>query len=215
VRIIGEPIWPGRSENEYPACVQHEALINLAFTGRAVTILCPYDAGKLRPRALADAAATHPLLVDDKGTHDSAGYAPEHIRRTYDLPLAEPAEEAVLLSFDDTNLGRARTLAVEHARRAGLAADRVMDVELAVNEMAANSLTHGGGAGSLRIWTQDAYLICEVHDAGFISDPLVGRHPVTPDMHGGRGVLVVNQLSDLVRMYTRPDGTTIRAHFAL
>ena len=26
VRIIGEPIWPGRTETEYPACAQHEAL---------------------------------------------------------------------------------------------------------------------------------------------------------------------------------------------
>lgn len=215
VRIIGEPIWPGRSEHEYPACVQHEALINLAFTGRAVTILCPYDAERLHPRVLADAAATHPHLIDDEGEHHSACYAPEHIRKTYDLPLAEPVGRPVLLAFDETNLGQVRALAVEQARRAGLAADRVMDVELAVNEMAANSLGHGGGAGSLRIWSQDTYLICEVHDTGFISDPLVGRHPVTPDMHGGRGVLVVNQLADLVRMHTRPGSTTIRAHFTL
>ena len=34
VRIIGEPIWAGRSAVEYPACAQHEALINAAFTGR-------------------------------------------------------------------------------------------------------------------------------------------------------------------------------------
>jgi anti-sigma regulatory factor (Ser/Thr protein kinase) len=215
VRIIGEPIWPGRSGNEYPACVQHEALINLAFTGRAMTILCPYDARKLHPRVLADAAATHPLLIDDEGEHHSADYAPEHIRRTYDPPLAEPADQPVLLAFDETNLGRVRALAAEHARQAGLAADRVMDVELAVNEMAANSLAHGGGAGTLRIWSQDAYLICEVHDTGFISDPLVGRHLLTPDEPGGRGVLVVNQLSDLVRMHTRPGSTTIRAHFIL
>ena len=47
VRIIGEPIWPGRSEIEYPACVQHEALINLAFRGRRATILCPYDVAGL------------------------------------------------------------------------------------------------------------------------------------------------------------------------
>jgi anti-sigma regulatory factor (Ser/Thr protein kinase) len=214
-RIIGEPIWPGRSENEYPACVQHEALINLAFTGRAMTILCPYDTGKLHPRVLADAGATHPFLIDDEGERQSAEYAPEHIRRTYDVPLAEPAGRPVLLAFDETNLGQARTLAVEQARRAGLDADRVMDVELAVNEMAANSLAHGGGAGRLRIWSQDAYLICEVHDTGFISDPLVGRHPLTLDMSGGRGVLVVNQLSDLVRMHTRPGRTTIRAHFIL
>jgi len=215
VRIIGEPIWPGRSENEYPACVQHEALINLAFAGRAVTILCPYDAGSLRPRVLSDAAATHPLLIDDEGEQHSVGYAPEHIRQTYDQALAEPTGRTVLLAFDETNFGRVRALAAEHARRAGLTADRVMDVELAVNEMAANSLAHGGGAGDLRIWCQDAYLVCEVHDTGFISDPLVGRRPVTPDMPDGRGVLVVNQLSDLVRMHTRPGGTTIRAHFIL
>lgn len=47
VRIIGEPIWVGRTGTEYPACAQHEALINLAFTGQPVTILCPYDADTL------------------------------------------------------------------------------------------------------------------------------------------------------------------------
>ncbi|MDN3354388.1 sensor histidine kinase [Actinomadura sp. DC4] len=215
VRMIGEPIWPGRSEAEYPACVQHEALINLAFAGRAVTILCPYDAERLDPRVLADAAATHPLLIDDEGERPSATYAPERLGRAYDVPLPEPAGLLAVLAFDDTNLDQARALAVEHARRSGLAADRVMDVELAVNEMAANSLAHGGGAGDLRIWSQDEYLIYEVRDTGFIADPLVGRRPVTPDSPGGRGVLLVHQLSDLVRLHTRPGRTAIRAHFAI
>ncbi|OXM59002.1 MEDS domain-containing protein, partial [Amycolatopsis vastitatis] len=58
VRIIGEPIWPARTDDEYPACVQHEALINHAFTGRDVTILCPYDTQNLAPEVLADAEAT-------------------------------------------------------------------------------------------------------------------------------------------------------------
>ena len=31
VRIIGEPIWAGRSSDEYPACAEHEALINVAL----------------------------------------------------------------------------------------------------------------------------------------------------------------------------------------
>jgi hypothetical protein len=34
-------------------------------------------------------------------------------------------------------------------------------------------------------------------------------------MPGGRGVLLVNQLSDLVRLHTEPGATTVRAHFAL
>lgn len=49
VRIIGEPIWPDRSVVEYPACAQHEALINRAFAGRRATILCPYDTEGLSP----------------------------------------------------------------------------------------------------------------------------------------------------------------------
>ena len=48
VRIIGEPIWSGRTAVEYPACVQHEALINAAFRRRDVIILCPYDDGHCR-----------------------------------------------------------------------------------------------------------------------------------------------------------------------
>lgn len=64
VRIVGEPIWAGRTATEYPACVQHEALINAAFQGRPVTILCPYDTRRLDPQAVADAYATHPVVVD-------------------------------------------------------------------------------------------------------------------------------------------------------
>ena len=215
VRIIGEPIWPGRSEYEYPACVQHEALVNLAFAARAVTILCPYDTVGLHPRVLADAAATHPLLIDDDGERHSVAYAPERITQAYNVPLPEPAESPVLRAFDGTTLSHVRALAVEHARRAGLADDRVIDAELAVGELAANSLAHGGGAGTLRIWTQDAYLVYEVHDGGRIADPLAGRRPAPDGAAGGRGVLMVNELADLVRLHIGTGGTTTRAHFAL
>lgn len=63
VRIIGEPVWHGRTAVEYPACVQHEALINRAFAGRDVTILCPYDGRALSPDVIADAHATHPVVI--------------------------------------------------------------------------------------------------------------------------------------------------------
>jgi hypothetical protein len=55
VRLIGEPIWAGRSPVEYPACAQHEALINAAFTGRPATILCPYNTELLDPVWIEDA----------------------------------------------------------------------------------------------------------------------------------------------------------------
>ncbi|MFD0327573.1 anti-sigma factor RsbA family regulatory protein [Streptacidiphilus monticola] len=76
VRIIGEPIWPGRTTLEYPACVQHEALINAAFADREVTILCPYDTAGLDADALDDALTTHPVVIDDKGEWASDRYDP-------------------------------------------------------------------------------------------------------------------------------------------
>ena len=50
VRMIGEPIWPSRSEVEYPACVQHEVLLNWAFTGRNVTVVARITSRSSIPR---------------------------------------------------------------------------------------------------------------------------------------------------------------------
>ncbi|MFD0905596.1 anti-sigma factor RsbA family regulatory protein [Actinomadura sediminis] len=211
VRIIGEPIWPGRSETEYPACAQHEALINLAFAGRSVSILCPYDTAGLDDRALADARATHPVLIDADGERASRDYAPERIVRDYNRPLPPPAQ-AYRIDFDLDALPRVREFAWTWAARLGLGPGAAGDLELAVNELAANSCLHGGGAGTARIWSEDGLVVCEVRDAGTITDPLAGRIPVEMSPHGGRGILLVNHLADLVRMHTGPDGTAIRVY---
>ena len=212
VRIIGEPIWPTRSEIEYPACVQHEALINLAFRGRRATILCPYDVAGLDPVVVADAAATHPNLVQRGRTWSSPDYAPERILSGYNLPLPEPPTPAVL-SFDAPRLSLARRAAAEHARNAGMDEERIEDVTLAVGELAANSLRHGGGSGVLRMWTDADHWIGEVGDAGRITDPLAGRRPASVTQLAGRGLLMVNHLADLVRTHTTTEGTVVRAYF--
>ena len=214
VRIIGEPIWPDRSAHEYPACVQHEALINLAFAGRDVTILCPYDTQNLPSAVLVDAEATHPLLIDSAGQRSSTAYDPEAIIAGYNQPLPEPADAADL-TVDATNLAQARTLARTHAHEAGLSQDKAADVELVVTELVTNSIDHGGGSGTLRIWTVDGHLVCQVRDQGTLTDPLAGRHPVPPEAHRNRGLLLVNHMADLVRFHTSTGDTTIRVHFRL
>jgi len=212
VRVIGEPIWPGRSDLEYPACVQHEALINLAFAGRSATILCPYDVAGLDPTVIADAVATHPTLIQSGTSWPSPGYAPERVVAEHNRALPEPSD-ATVIPFDAARLRRARRSSAEYAERAGMADERVDDVLLAVGEMAANSLRHGGGSGVLRLWSDTAHVVCEVADAGVIDDPLVGRTPATPGQLSGRGLLMVNHLADLVRMHTTSDGTVVRAYF--
>lgn len=214
VWIIGEPIWPGRSALEYPACAQHEALINLAFAGRSVSILCPYDAEALDPVALADAAVTHPVVADQSGERVSETFDPGRIVGLYNQPLPEPAGEAVaVLAFEGASLTAAREFAAGHALRCGLGPVRTGDLEVAVNEVAANSLVHGGGSGVLRVWADERHLVCEVADAGHLTDPLAGRRPAGLSAGGGRGLLLAHHISDLLRVHSTAAGTVIRMYF--
>ncbi|MEU0668148.1 anti-sigma factor RsbA family regulatory protein [Streptomyces lavendulocolor] len=214
VRIIGEPIWQGRSAGEYPACAQHEALINHAFAGREVTILCPYDTAKLDRAVVDDARATHPVLIQDGVERTSDAYAPDRIVDGYNLPLVRPPG-AAHVAYDADLLPDARGFALERADVLGLPADRRDDLALAVAELTTNSVVHGGGTGTLWVWAEDGHLLCEVRDRGRLTDLLAGRRPAQPGQIGGRGLLLVNYLADLVRVHRADDGTTIRCYFGL
>lgn len=214
VRIIGEPIWAGRSEEEYPACVQHEALINEAFRGRRVTIVCPYDVSALGPHVLADARATHPVVWQSGREQASADYAPDAAVARYNLPLDRTGGAAVHTVLSAAELSEARRFAATEAQRAGLSRSRTSDLEVIVSELATNSLQHTAGSCRLSVWTDTRHLVCEARDIGHITDPLAGRRPIDGAGHG-RGLLLVNHLADLVRVHTAAEGTTIRAYLRL
>ncbi|MEV0682117.1 sensor histidine kinase [Actinosynnema sp. NPDC050436] len=211
VRIVGEPIWAGRSATEYPACAQHEALINLAFAGRDVTIVCPYDTASLDAAALEDALVTHPVVWRTDRRHPSGRYAPLTVVNRYNqpLPAAEGAPEVHVGS--SAQIRDARRFTTAQAGRLDLGAERTAELELIATELVTNSLRHSGGGCRLRVWTADGHLVCEVRDEGRLADPLAGRHPARPGQFGGRGLLLVNQLADLVRTHTSPEGTTVYA----
>ncbi|MFD9224625.1 anti-sigma factor RsbA family regulatory protein [Streptomyces sp. NPDC060064] len=211
VRIIGEPIWAGRTPAEYPACVQHEALINTAFRGREVTIVCPYDAERLDAAVLADAYATHPVVVDGGREERSDTYDPDRVVAAYNQPLARPLRAAAF-AFEAERLPDARDFAVEQAKHLGLTGQRLGDFALAVAELTTNSVVHGGGSGTVWVWDEGGQALCEVRDSGHLSDPLAGRRPPLRDQLGGRGLLMVNYLTDLVRVHTSSEGTAVRFH---
>ena len=213
VRIIGEPIWAGRTSAEYPACAQHEALINSAFAGRAATILCPYDVSALDPAWVDDAHRTHPVMETATLRWDSPRYTdPVAVAAGFNQPLPQPPPGAASVTVDLVTVRGARRFAAERATLAGLSEARIPDLALAINELAANSIRHGGGSGRLAVWVEDDQVVCQLQDGGFLTDPLAGRIPPPIRSSGGRGLMMVNQLCDLVRVHTTTSGTTVRIY---
>ncbi|SES17598.1 sensor histidine kinase [Lentzea albida] len=212
VRIVGEPVWPGRTDVEYPACAQHEALINQAFAGRDITILCPYDITGVSSQVVADARATHPEVWEATGRHRSDLYAPDAVLDRHNRPLPDPVGAEEFTVTEPAQLPAARRWATSEGLRHGLDADRVADLEYIATELVTNSLVHTPeGRCGLRIWRQDDHVACAVSDTGHLADPLAGRIPRSAELPGGRGLLLVHRFADLVRVHTSPGGTTIYA----
>jgi transcriptional regulator with XRE-family HTH domain len=87
VRIVGEPIWTGRSDLEITAWTRYESLLNLSFAASPVTIVCPYDNSTLPEAVLADARRTHPEAVHaDKTLANPAYREPEDFLLDTALP---------------------------------------------------------------------------------------------------------------------------------
>lgn len=128
--------------------------------------------------------------------------------------LRPPPVTAVSITYRD-NLAAVRQFVRDNAAKAGLPASRVGDLVIAVSELAANTLCHTGGSGTLHMWTASGELVCQVHDGGFLADPLAGYIRPPPDEGHGHGLWVVRQLSDASAITTGPSGTVIRLRMQL
>lgn len=215
IRVVGEPVWPGRNRDEYLACLENEALVNAAWADGRVATLCPYDAAHLPDDVLADARRTHPLAGNSGSIEPSTDYAWERVLAECNRPLRTDPTAATYRLKELADLPAAREFAVERARSLGMFDDRAGDLSLIVTELSTNSLEYTTDGCLLSLWRRGAQLVCEVRDEGHLDDPLAGRRPSSPQAIGGRGLLLVNALADLVRIHTNHSGTTIQAQLPL
>jgi len=215
VCCIGEPIWPGRTAAEMLEATRHEALINLAFRDSPVTFVCIYDSAGLPGWVIADAAKTHPAVIKDGEATASASYlGPSYVPPRCDRALPRPPAHAEALGYRD-DLGLVRNFILSRAKRAGLTPRRIPDLVLAISELAANTLRHTDGGGTVQAWWSKDRFICQVADAGQITDPLIGHRAPPDEVMGGYGLWLVNQVCDLVQARTGQAGTTIRLQMRL
>lgn len=213
VRGIGEPVWPGRRPDEIDECQRHESLLGVAFSAPpAWSLLCPYDAGELDDEVLEAVAHSHQAVERDGARQEcrdrpGAGHFGGSLPRRPDG--CEPFE------FDRTGLFDVRQRVAWLAKSAGLPVQGTTDLVVAASELAANSIVHGGGAGTLHAWREDGRLLVEVEDRGSIEEPLVGRVRPLPTQVGGRGLWLANQFCDLVQIRSGPTGTAVRLQMSI
>ena len=122
-----------------------------------------------------------------------------------DCVLSTPPDDARVLHYR-ADLAGVRAFAAAAARQAGLLPGRARDFVIAVSELAANTLAHTKGPGTLTVWSTRHELIGQVRDTGHITGPHPGQ--ARPGA-AGHGLWVVRQVCDRVQIRTGPAGTVI------
>lgn len=197
--------------------VEADTAMNIALASMPVTMTCFYR-DLLDPVLATAARRNHPRLLDVDGTaRDNPDHRePAEVLVAHPVPAPPdlgPADRE--LTFTPWQLTELRTAVVECAHAAGLGAGRVQDFVLAVNEAAGNAVEHGYGIGLLQMWHRTDMLICEVHDAGVLAEPLPGLRPPHPDEPRGRGLWIARQLCDLLHVWVDQHGTHVRLQVRL
>ena len=208
-RGISEPVWPGREAAEIDECQRHEHLLNLAFPpGTRPSLLCSYDGAALPDEVLAGVFHSHRAVLRDGSREPSDSYRRECDCYSGKLPRHPP--DAVTLPYNRARLAAVRKRVKEAAEQTGIGPRRAADLVAAASELAANSVAHGGGTGTMYVWREGKNLLIDFEDRGTIEEPLAGRLHPAADQRGGRGLWLANQLCDLVQIRSGALGTTVR-----
>lgn len=215
LRGIGEPIWNGRTPDEVVECQRHEALLNVAFGhGQAWWLLCPYDTSQLDDDILQEALQSHEYVMDARSQSEESSVfrGIDGSGTPFDAPLRDIQSGSRGVLFDADSLLKMRRAVSRFATSAGCSAERATQLVTAVNEIATNSVVHGGGQGALRLWREGDMVIAELRDDGRYSLPLGDRAKPGGRAGDPRGLWLANQLCDLVQIRTFEDGTVVRLH---
>ena len=143
---------------------------------------------------------------------------------------ADDAPPVLDLGFDTGTLQTARARVRACVSHAGFPEGQAEEVVLAVHELAANAVCHGGGAGRLRVWNLAGALYCQVDDGDLLASAMqradhdglaVTKPKGSPDQASlnslpsepGHGLWVVQQLADQMQSLSGPGGTSVLVRF--
>jgi hypothetical protein len=191
-------------------------MINVVFAGLVGTILCRTTA-----------------VASNRGAEGRQPHAPDVILRGT-APQQELHRPATVVA---TSTGRCRARHTprpswtspawttcpaagvrQPAREQGrLSHDRAIDLQMAANEIATNTVRHAGAVGSVRVWAEDGHVLCDITDSGHVEVPWPGgwhrRSPARAAAACSSATICATSCGSTVcRLHDR---TAVRAHILI
>jgi serine/threonine-protein kinase RsbW len=124
-----------------------------------------------------------------------------------------PAGSAPAMSYAVApDLAGVRAYVRASAAALGLADRRCDLLVLAVSELTTNTLQHTRAAGSVRVWSENGQVVCDVVDTGPMRT--FGPMPAAEAIRG-RGLPIVQHVADDVTAAATPEGTLVRIRMNL
>jgi anti-sigma regulatory factor (Ser/Thr protein kinase) len=178
--------------------LRYEAAVDNVLSHLPLRAVCCYDAAALPAAAVSAAWQLHSHI-------DDGGHVPDTTATSAAAPLTPDTTPTIRLDLSTTAQARA---AVTTAFAGALGGSRLGDVHLAVSEIVANALLHGGQPISMSAWQAPEGVVIQVCDAGARPlDSYADLRPLRGGALGGFGMWIVGQLADEVRI-DRSDGRT-------
>lgn len=216
MRVAGQPIWAGLSPLETTEWTCVEAACNEVFAESRLQMLCPYDTSKLDQSVIAAARRTHPEIRRGSHLTASSEFSPvDHQSgvRASALPPRSPSSEQISI-FSSADLAPVLSFVEMFAGAHGMAAGRLAELRVAVDEMVTHSIDYRLAPARLHIWATAEELVCEIESSGSPTSPFAGYLPPSMSTTTDRGLWLAGQQCDLIAVRKLPDLTAVRLHFS-
>ncbi|HET9078155.1 MAG TPA: anti-sigma factor RsbA family regulatory protein [Acidimicrobiales bacterium] len=214
LRFVGECAWPTGPGALMDEWNRFDAVLNHTLAGRAVDMLCAFNATRLPDTVLALAMASHPWLGGAADPPANAGFVPaDRMLGDYDPEdLAVPAGAATAVV---TTPGEARELMSRWLGELGTPTGRIDDTVLVMSELVTNSAKEQARTITVSHWATAHGFAVQVDDDGLgMADPLAGYRRAAGHAVSGRGLWIARQLADAFVVASRPGWTRVRFEMA-
>jgi anti-sigma regulatory factor (Ser/Thr protein kinase) len=192
---------------------RYEAAVDDVMGHLPLVGLCAYDTATLPDSVIDAARRTHRQVHAGHGPEPSADYLPQVLSSpaSWWIPDEPPTTE-----FPAAQYAAGRAAVADLATAAGVAADRVIDLQIMTSELATNAVVHGAVPSTVRVWHGPERVVVQAVDHGAgLTDVWPDLRPPAAGAIGGMGLWLVGQLADRFHLGRRAGATVITAALEL